>query len=67
MQIDSIVSGWRSGADRIHGLDNPAGPLYTEGMAAVEAAMTNPNNADTMLSRTAITCIGQYDPHCYCN
>jgi hypothetical protein len=67
MQSDSIVSGWRSGADSVRGFDNPAGPLFTQGAAAVEAALTNADNADTMLSRTAITCAPPYDPHCFCN
>jgi hypothetical protein len=67
MEIDNVVSSWRSGAESFSGLDNPAGPLYTMGASAIEAAMTNPKSGDTMLSRTAITCIGQFDPHCYCN
>jgi hypothetical protein len=67
MQFDNIVSSWRNGADSVRGFDNPAGPLYTDGVNAIEAAMTNPNNADTMLSRTALTCLPPFDPHCFCN
>jgi hypothetical protein len=42
MQLnDEIVSGWLSGSDSIRGYDNPAGPLYIEGQAATEAALTS--------------------------
>lgn len=57
MQAENIVSGWRNGADNIGGFDNPAGPLYIEGAAAVEAALTEPNNPSvTTHSLTAVTC-----------
>jgi hypothetical protein len=42
MQLnDEIVSGWLSGSDSIGGYENPAGPLYIQGRAATEAAMTD--------------------------
>lgn len=37
---DSVVSGWLEGGDSVDGLANPAGPLYVEGFAAVEAALS---------------------------
>lgn len=41
MQLnDEIVSGWLNGLDISRGHDNPAGPLYMEGLAATEAALT---------------------------
>jgi len=44
MQLnDAIVSGWLSGSDSSGGYENPAGPLYIEGRAAIEAAMTESN------------------------
>lgn len=66
MQNDNIVSGWRSGADSINGLENPAGPLFTEGAEAMEAAMTKPSRANAVLSYTAVTCSSPLHT-CYCN
>jgi len=59
MQNDDIVSGWRSGANSVDGLENPAGPLYIEGEAATIAAMTT-SNANNMItsSLTVVTCRG---------
>ncbi|MEI2454934.1 MULTISPECIES: DUF6229 family protein [Lysobacter] len=37
MQIEDIVSGWLNGSES----ENPAGPLYVEGVAATEAALTD--------------------------
>lgn len=43
MQLnDEIVSGWLSGLDQSGGYENPAGPLFIEGQAATEAALTSP-------------------------
>jgi len=57
MKNDNIVSGWRSGADSVDGLENPAGPLYVEGEAAIVAAMTTPSAANMITSTlTAVTC-----------
>jgi Family of unknown function (DUF6229) len=41
LQTDDIISSWLNGSDS-EGYDSPAGPLYTEGQAATEAALTNP-------------------------
>jgi hypothetical protein len=38
---DSVVSGWLDGIDSVDGIANPAGPLYIEGLAATEAALTD--------------------------
>lgn len=51
-QIDEVVSGWLSGEE---GLDNPAGPLYIEGTAATEAALTDPGIGKVLISG-ATTC-----------
>lgn len=67
MQNDDIVSAWRSGADSIDGLQNPAGPLYTEGAAATEAAMTNPEIALISGTLTAVTCLHGVVGCCNCN
>jgi ribosomal protein S8E len=56
MQNDDIVSSWRSGADSVDGLQNPAGPLYVEGEAATVAAMMNPDDNIISGTLTAITC-----------
>jgi hypothetical protein len=48
-QTDDIVEGWLSGSDD-H--DNPAGPLYIQGEAATEAALTSPHKGQA----NAITC-----------
>lgn len=65
MQNDTIVSGWRSGADSVDGLENPAGPLYLEGEAAMVAAMTTPSAANMISATlTAITCHGA--ACCFC-
>ncbi len=55
---DEIVSGWLSGSDSFGGYDNPAGPLYIEGLAATEAALTDPNQGmiATATLRGATTC-----------
>ncbi|GAA0919697.1 hypothetical protein KR767_10085 [Luteibacter anthropi] len=45
MQTDKILAGWLSGADSVGGYDNPAGSLYTEGLAKTMNAMTNPEVA----------------------
>ena len=37
MQIEDIVSGWLNGSEDM----NPAGPLYIEGVASTEAALTD--------------------------
>lgn len=51
MQLnDEIVSGWLSGSDSISGYDNPAGPLYIEGQAATEAALTSAGQEMNTLS-----------------
>ncbi len=39
-QIDDIVSGWLNG-EEVEGFGNPAGPLYIEGLAATEKALTD--------------------------
>lgn len=51
-QIDEVVSGWLSGEE---GLANPAGPLYIEGTAATEAALTDPGIGKVLISG-ATTC-----------
>jgi len=40
-QTDDIVSGWLNGRDDVDGQANPAGPLYIEGSAVTEAALTD--------------------------
>lgn len=55
MQLnDDVVSGWLSGSDSIDGLDNPAGPLYIQGQAAMEAAMTNPGTRATVVGTMSL-------------
>ena len=49
-QNDDVVAGWLSGSDSIDGHENPAGPLYIEGEAATEAALTNHGMKATRLS-----------------
>jgi hypothetical protein len=51
-QIDEVVSSWLRGDE---GLDNPAGPLYIEGAAATEAALTDPGIGKVLISG-ATTC-----------
>lgn len=58
MQNDDHVSDWLNGADSVDGRGNPAGPLYIEGAAATEDALTSPNEANMFSTRTAITCSG---------
>ena len=66
MQNDTIVSGWRSGADSVDGLDNPAGPLYIQGQAATEAAMLDSNGALITGTLTAVTCRPGTAGCCFC-
>jgi hypothetical protein len=66
MQNDEIVSSWRNGAESVDGLDNPAGPLFTAGTAATEAAMTAPHETNFFLTFTAITCNSPAHT-CFCN
>jgi hypothetical protein len=47
-QNDDVVAGWLSGSDSIEGLENPAGPLYIEGRAAAEAALTGTDMRATL-------------------
>ncbi len=58
MQLnDEIVSGWLSGSDSIGGYDNPAGPLYIEGQAATEAALTSAGpEMNTLTLHGSTTC-----------
>ena len=42
---DDVVSGWLDGSDTVGGYDNPAGPLFIQGHAATEAALTSPKQA----------------------
>lgn len=58
MSSNDIVSGWLSGADSAGGYDNPAGPLYTHGEAAAEAAMTDPRIGELGTASAATTCGG---------
>ncbi|WP_430390345.1 DUF6229 family protein [Dyella sp. 20L07] len=53
-QTDEMVSSWLSGEDSYDGYANPAGPLYIEGAAATEAALTNA--ASNMLISAGTTC-----------
>ncbi|MFC5740778.1 DUF6229 family protein [Dyella tabacisoli] len=58
-QTDDIVSGWLSGSDSIDGMENPAGPLYIEGAAATEAALTSSTAGMNMFtSATTVSCGG---------
>lgn len=59
MQSNDIVSGWLTGANSVHGYDNPAGPLYLEGENAVDNAMKSPVTHSTSIS----TCP---NGRCYC-
>lgn len=43
LQTEEIISSWLRGSDS-EGYDSPAGPLYTQGQAATEAALTNPGH-----------------------
>jgi hypothetical protein len=56
-QTDDIVSSWLSGSDS---MENPAGPLYIEGTAGTEAALTDPNIAKnplcSIITDTTIRC-----------
>lgn len=67
-QNDEVISGWLEGSDSIDGLDNPAGPLYIEGQAATEAALTNPGMRATVLGCMTLaggtTC--SYSGGCLC-
>ena len=64
MQLnDDIVSGWLSGSDSIGGYDNPAGPLFIEGAAATEAAMTADSAGMNMGSTSSCS---QHTGHCDC-
>lgn len=58
MQLnDEIVSGWLGGSDSIRGYENPAGPLYIEGKAATEAALTETGpSMNTLSLRGSTTC-----------
>lgn len=58
MQLnDDIVSGWLSGSDSSSGYDNPAGPLYIEGLAVTEAALTSAGpEIITLTLRGSTTC-----------
>ena len=58
MQLnDEVVSAWLDGSDSIGGHDNPAGPLYIEGQAATEAALTHAGQGMITLSlRGSTTC-----------
>jgi len=47
LQTDDIISSWLRGSDS-EGYDSPAGPLYTEGQAATEAALTAPSLGKNM-------------------
>lgn len=47
---DAIVSGWLGGAEKFGGLANPAGPLFIEGHAATEAALTDPGLGKVLIS-----------------
>ncbi len=58
MSSDDIVSGWLSGADSMDGHENPAGPLYTYGEAATEAAMTDSRVIELGTVSVATTCGG---------
>jgi hypothetical protein len=49
-QNDDVVAGWLSGSDSIDGLENPAGPLYIEGEATTEAALTHQGMKATRLA-----------------
>lgn len=62
-QNDDVVAGWLSGSD---GDDNPAGPLYIEGAASLEAALTNPSMKETvgMVTCRGTTC--SYSGGCLC-
>lgn len=54
-QTDEVVSGWLSGSDNVLGLDNPAGPLYIEGAASFEAALTGAAT-NYFTSKTTVSC-----------
>lgn len=55
-QTDDVVLGWLNGSDSFDGMDNPAGPLYIEGAAATEAALTNPEAGSTLLTSVGGSC-----------
>jgi hypothetical protein len=69
MQLnDDVVMGWLSGSDSVGDLGNPAGPLYIEGLAATEAALTDPGSGKVLISG-ATTCSfsGKHcASSCYC-
>ncbi len=55
MQNDDIVAGWRSGANSVGGMDNPAGPLYIEGEAAFQAAIRTSNATNIITATLTVT------------
>jgi hypothetical protein len=56
---DDVVSGWLAGSESTYGYDNPAGPLYTEGYMATEAALTDPGmNMATLHGSTTCSLAG---------
>lgn len=56
MQMDQTVSLWLSGVDSADGAENPAGPLFINGEAAMEAAMTGSNAVEAAASSGELTC-----------
>ena len=64
-QTDEIVAGWLSGSDSVDGLANPAGPLYIEGYAVTEAALTGAGSRlNNITSATTISCGNIGGCHC---
>lgn len=66
MQTDDIVSGWLSGADSVGAYANPAGPLYIQGAAATEAAMTNENTGNIVTVASVCTTCSVHYYGCAC-
>lgn len=65
-ETESIVEGWLSGSDS-DGFTNPAGPLYIQGVEAMEA-MADPSMAVSLAAcntiRGGTTC--SFNGGCHC-